>query len=201
MVLDEVGFDVRRGESIAIVGPSGMGKTTLLAILGGLIEPDSGRVGVQTRGRDGLQPPEPWVSWVLQTTNVLRDRSVLANVRLGCFADAATWRKADGRARAALERVALGARADEPLRLLSGGEAQRVVIARAMASRRPFLLADEPTGQLDSATSRLVMDALLAASQRRGLVLVTHDAELAQRCDRVLRLTDGRLSDVATVRR
>ncbi|MGL5826231.1 MAG: ABC transporter ATP-binding protein [Nocardioides sp.] len=195
-VLAGVDFTVGPGESVAVIGPSGMGKTTLLAILGGLIAPGAGVVGVET-ATEGFEVPGPWISWVLQTTNVLSDRSVLDNVRLGCLADRVSRPEVDRRVLTALDHVGLASRIDDPVRVLSGGEAQRIVIARALASRRPFLLADEPTGQLDSATSRSVMDALLAATSSRGLVLVTHDTDLAGRCDRLLRLDDGVLSEVA----
>lgn len=195
LVLNDVSLTVQSGESLAIVGPSGMGKTTLLAVLGGLLRPDSGEVNVT--GRNGATPARGdirrWVSWVLQTTNVLSDRTVRDNVRLGCVAGGIRGREAEKRIVQCLEQVGLASRVDAPVRLLSGGETQRVVIARALAGDRPFLLADEPTGQLDSATSALVMDALRAATRNRALILVTHDADLAAQCQRRARLVDGQL--------
>jgi predicted ABC-type transport system involved in lysophospholipase L1 biosynthesis ATPase subunit len=129
---------------------------------------------------------------VLQTVSLLPDRTVLDNVRLGAYLDGATRGEAALRAAAALDDMGLGGRADDPARVLSGGEGQRVAIARALASRRPVLFADEPTGQLDAATTSVVLDAMFA-SARRSVILVTHDEVAAARCDVVLRLRDGRL--------
>lgn len=190
-LLDGADLEVSAGESVAIVGPSGSGKTTFLAILGGLISP--------TRGRVSMDPDDVHrvgdVSWVLQTLNVLRDRSVYDNVRLGTLAQRREREAAHAHVLACLDDVGLLEHKDQPVRVLSGGEVQRCVIARALVSAAPFVLADEPTGQLDRHTTESVMTALLtgAANQHRGVVIVTHDDDVARRCDRTMALVDGHL--------
>lgn len=176
------------GETLAVVGPSGSGKTTFVSILGGLLAPAGGTVAWRDSG--GVRDPREVTTWVLQTVSLLPERSVLDNVMLGAFLDGAGRAEARGPAGEALDSMGLANRADDRASVLSGGEAQRVAIARALASARPVLLADEPTGQLDSRTTDLVLDAMFAVAART-IVLVTHDERAARRCDRVLRL-DGR---------
>jgi putative ABC transport system ATP-binding protein/lipoprotein-releasing system ATP-binding protein len=189
-ILAGVNLEVATGEAVAILGPSGVGKTTLLAMLGGMLRPRSGRVAVDDR-----LAPRDWVGWVLQTVNVLPHRTALDNAALGAAADGVGFRAARRFAAELLGQVGLASVASVPARQLSGGELQRVVIARGLASDRPFLLADEPTGQLDRATTELVTDTLVAARDRRGVVVATHDAAVAARCNRVYCLVDGRLAD------
>jgi ABC-type lipoprotein export system ATPase subunit len=183
---------VPMGRTVAISGPSGSGKTTLLALLGGLLRPREGHVRVE-----GARPETPAenVAWVLQTVNVLPDRSVLDNAALGAFGDGANLGSARERAREALGQVGLGPLVDRPIRTLSGGETQRVVIARALCSLRPFILADEPTGQLDRRTTDGVLESLLTDTHGKGVVIVTHDPTVAHRCDRTVYLVDGALVD------
>ncbi|HEY0238693.1 MAG TPA: ATP-binding cassette domain-containing protein [Friedmanniella sp.] len=191
-LLDAVHLDARVGESVAVVGPSGSGKTTFLAILGGLLRPRSGRVFLE---RDGNElPVAEHVSWVLQTVNVLADRSVLDNVAVGALADGLDRATAAARARTALAAVGLAGTDERPVRTLSGGEAQRVVIARAAVSDRPVLLADEPTGQLDQQTSAHVIDVLLTSAVGKITVVVTHDPAVAARCTRTVTLGAGHLA-------
>ena len=195
-VLDAVDLSIEAGGVTAVVGPSGSGKTTLLAVLGGLLTPDAGRVALRRPGGEP-SPPGPDVSWVLQTVNVLPDRTALENVSLGAHARGLGVDASLTEAGVRLDQVGLGERARTPARLLSGGEVQRVVIARALASHRPIVLADEPTGQLDRATTATVMDSLVRTAADRCVVVVTHDPEVAGRCRRVLRLQDGRLHEAA----
>lgn len=193
-ILRGVDFEINTGQRAAIVGPSGSGKSSLLALLGGLARPRSGMVEVRQhqtllKGRAVRQA----VSWVLQTTTVLGARSALANTEL-----AARFARVPGSRReslAALAAVDLTDAADRPARLLSGGELQRLAIARALASHKPFILADEPTGQLDRHTSDLVLDRLVDAVEHTGagLILVTHDEAAMQRFETVYRLNDGQL--------
>lgn len=190
LVLSDAHLAVEEGESVAVLGPSGSGKSTLLSVLGGLLAP--------TRGSAHVQRPDGAVvrlrdacAWVLQTVNVLPERSALDNVAVAGMACGLSRREALGDARGRLSAVGLQDRAGDPARQLSGGEVQRVVIARALASRRPFILADEPTGQLDRSTSDIVLDALFTSTGGAGVVVVTHDPAVAERCGRLVRLDDG----------
>lgn len=192
VLLEDLAMTAEAGESVAVVGPSGSGKTTFLALLGGLLPTREGTI-VLERGTTAV-PPADHVSWVLQTVNVLNDRSVRDNVAVGAFADGADRATAIERAERALAAVGLAGTGSRPVRTLSGGEAQRVVIARAAVSERPVLLADEPTGQLDQRTSTDVIDALLTSSASKITVIVTHDPAVAARCSRTLVLGSGTLS-------
>ncbi len=194
-ILSGVSLTVSTGEAVAVVGPSGVGKTTLLSLLGGMQHPRSGQVSI-----DGVRVSRVGVSWVLQTVNVLPNRTVLENVALGALADGMDRRQATALAHARLRDVGLADLAQARARKVSGGELQRVVIARGLASSRPFLLADEPTGQLDHATTLSVVDCLLGARQDRGIIVVTHDPAVARRCDRTYELLDGRVTDTARSR-
>jgi putative ABC transport system ATP-binding protein/lipoprotein-releasing system ATP-binding protein len=191
-VLRGMDLEVAPGEAVAIVGPSGSGKTTLLAVIGGLVPVQSGTVDlVDDHGR--VHQPFDQAAWVLQTVNVLADRTVLDNVCVGAYAQGRNRRAAAAEAQRLLDVVGLGGRGGDPVRVLSGGEVQRVVIARALATGRPLLLADEPTGQLDAQTTESVLTALIDGSRGRTLVVVTHDTAVARRCDRVLTIQNGAL--------
>lgn len=193
-VLTEMSVEIPAGASAAVVGPSGSGKTTLLSLVGGLLPIQQGTIAAVDA--DGREWPVPTVaSWVLQTVSLLPARTALDNVAIGAYSATGRRRLGHERAVAALTAVGLAERADSPARLLSGGEAQRVAIARALASRRPVVLADEPTGQLDAATSAQVLDAMLGARGDRTVVVVTHDPEVAGRCDVVLELRGGALRE------
>lgn len=190
-VLAGLTCDIPAGTSAAILGPSGSGKTTLLTLLGGLLSPQSGSFTcVDEAGNDHV--PRDVSTWVLQTVSLLPDRSVVDNAALGAYLDSCGVTEAKDRAMAALDDMGLGDRANDPARVLSGGEAQRVAIARALSSDRPVLFADEPTGQLDAATTDHVLELMLG-NARRTVVLVTHDETAASRCDVVLRLHGGKL--------
>lgn len=185
VVLDRIDFELQGGESVAVQGPSGVGKTTLLAILGGLVKPQAGQV---TRTEQA--------AWVLQTNNALPRRTVLDNVALGLLADGVGRRQAEAHAISALSAVGLEDLLNEPARRLSGGELQRVSLARALAMTRALVIADEPTGQLDRSTAELVTDALVAGmSNGRAALIATHDPVVAARCSRVVHLSDGRLTE------
>ncbi len=198
-IVDDISLDILPGESVAIVGASGSGKTTLLSLLAGLDRPSSGQVALLGRdlgaldedGRAGLRAGR--VGFVFQSFQLLAGFTALENVML----PAELGGLPDARARAldALAQVGLSARVSHYPGQLSGGEQQRVAIARAFAGAPAVLFADEPTGNLDSATGARVIELLFELNRARGatLVLVTHDAVLAQRCARVLRLKDGRL--------
>jgi len=197
-VLAGLSCDIHSGARAAIVGPSGSGKTTLMALLGGLLRPQQGAFEcVDENG--GVHVPRSVSTWVLQTVSLLPDRTVIDNVALGAYLDGADVATARRRARRRLAEMGLSGFDKRPARVLSGGEAQRAAIARALASDRPVLFADEPTGQLDAATTEQVLDAMFAAADRT-VILVTHDEAAASRCDVVLHLVDGVLAaDVSTL--
>lgn len=201
-VIAGVTFDVACGEFVALLGPSGSGKTTLMSLIGGLLLPEKGELAILDEGATPGGPlwrrdPVDAVAWVLQTTNVLPDRTVADNVALGCYADGHSWRSAHERAAAELGTVGLQHRQSHLARQLSGGEVQRLAVARALSSSRPVILADEPTGQLDHHTTGRVLNALLSHSHGRTVIVVTHDNEVAARCDRVFVMRDGALHGAA----
>jgi putative ABC transport system ATP-binding protein len=198
-ILDDVSFDVVAGEAVAIVGASGSGKTTLLGLLAGLDVPTAGQVVIDDQdlsaldedGRAALR--RRLVGFVFQSFQLLPALNALENVMLPMeLAGNATAREA---ASALLTRVGLGERVTHYPRQLSGGEQQRVAIARAFAGPPKLLFADEPTGNLDSATGAEIVNLMfdLNREQNTTLLLVTHDEKLAARCGRRLRLAAGRL--------
>ncbi|HET7737492.1 MAG TPA: ATP-binding cassette domain-containing protein [Tepidiformaceae bacterium] len=198
-VLRGVSLTIEPGAVQAIVGPSGSGKTTLLTILGLLTRPTEGELLI-----DGEPVPRAagrlsairasLYGWVFQTVNVLSRRTVLDNAALGLLARGAKLEEARESARAALVTVGLAAMMERPAHSLSGGELQRLCVARAIASKPRFLLADEPTGQLDRSTTEEVVDAIIRGrSPGTAIVIVTHDPLVAARCDRVFEIADGEL--------
>ncbi len=198
--LGPVSLTVGAGELLAIMGPSGSGKSTLLGLAGALDQPTAGRVLVQGRDLAALSGHalaalrRRAVGYVFQDLNLLPGLTALENVALPLELDGVALPEAREVARAALEQVKLGGLAARFPDDLSGGEQQRVAIARAFVGPRVLLLADEPTGALDSVTGELVLGQLRAACDAgRSAVLVTHDAAHAAWADRVLFLRDGRL--------
>ena len=199
-ILSGVDLDVAAGEAVGIVGPSGSGKTSLLMVLAGLETATAGSVRVAgqdiTRlGEDALARfRRDTVGIVFQAFHLIPTMTALENVsipmELAGVADAAS------RAAASLDSVGLGHRLTHLPGQLSGGEQQRVALARAFAPRPRLLLADEPTGNLDAATGRTVMDLLFAMQGTHGttLLLITHDPALAARCGRQVRVADGRIA-------
>jgi len=204
-VLKGVTLTVRFGETLAVMGASGSGKSTLLHCLGGLDRPSSGQVlfhdgDLYAQGaaaRTELRATK--LGFVFQSYHLLPELDVLENVMLPALARrGALARQAalEKRARELLESVGLSPRRLHRPTELSGGEQQRVALARALMNEPELVLADEPTGNLDSATGDQVLDYLFRLTRDRGhtLVMVTHNAEIAGRCDRTLILRDGRLS-------
>jgi putative ABC transport system ATP-binding protein len=198
--VDGIDADIDGGTSVAIVGPSGCGKSTLLALIGGLESPTGGLVLVHGRDLGALGETQraryrrDEVGFVFQSYDLLPFLTAAENVAFQLSLHGET----DGRARSLelLESLGLEEHADKLPDQLSGGHRQRVGIARALAHQPRLILADEPTGELDSQTSTSVMDLLVAAQQRLGatLVVVSHDRGVAGRLDRVLAMRDGRLA-------
>jgi len=196
-ILHDVSFAIQRSESVAIVGPSGSGKSTLLGLMAGLDEPSRGRVlldGVELTaldedGRAALRAAK--LGFVFQSFQLLPTFTALENVMLPL--ELSNQPQARSRAGAILERVGLGQRLQHYPNQLSGGEQQRVALARAFAAEPELLLADEPTGNLDSQTGQRIIELMFELNAERGttLVLVTHDRALADRCQRILELREG----------
>jgi lipoprotein-releasing system ATP-binding protein len=202
VVLRGVDLALARGEVVALVAPSGAGKSTLLHIAGLLDTPDAGRVVIGGQDATGLRDDartrirRQEVGFVYQFHHLLPEFSALENVVLPQLVNGAGRPAAADRARDLLGRVGVAHRADHRPAALSGGEQQRVAFCRALANAPKILLADEPTGNLDPATSDQVFEALMALVRETGLsaLIATHNVALAQRMDRVVRLTDGHLS-------
>lgn len=204
--LDGASFDVRRGEFVLIVGASGSGKTTLLNIIGLLNTPSSGRViidGVDTtRLKTGQAASfrNRKLGFVAQFANLLADLTVLENVMLPRQVAGGRWAsggRARGDAMSLLRAVGLEDQADKRANKISGGQAQRAAIARGLVNRPSIVLADEPTGNLDSVTSRGVVRLMKGMARRLGqtFVVVTHDQEHFGDVDKVIRVVDGRVSE------
>jgi putative ABC transport system ATP-binding protein len=199
VILEGIDLEINAAESVAIVGASGSGKTTLLGILAGLDLPTSGVVELAGNELTALDEEArarvrgQVVGFVFQTFQLLTGLTALENVMLP--GELRRDRNPRQDAARVLERVGLGNRMHHYPRQLSGGEQQRVAIARAFASRPQVLFADEPTGNLDTATGGRVIDLLFDLNREYAttLVLVTHDNRLAERCDRVVRLVAGRV--------
>ncbi|MGE0453444.1 MAG: ABC transporter ATP-binding protein [Vicinamibacteria bacterium] len=198
--LDDVSFSLGAGESLAVMGPSGSGKSTLLSLAGALDRPTRGECRLQ--GRDVARLDDRALSrlrnrtvgFVFQAFHLIPQLSVAENVEAPLAYGPWPEREWRVRARACLERVGIAHRAAHRPSELSGGELQRAAIARALVSDPVLLLADEPTGNLDSATGDDIVTELLGlAQQGRAVVIVTHDAAIARRAGRQLRLRDGRV--------
>lgn len=197
-VLQNLSFQVQRGEMTAIMGPSGSGKSTVLNVLGCLDQPTSGRYYLEGRDVSRLSRRElafiraEKVGFVFQSFNLLPRMSALDNVKLGLrYAGIHD----SGLARDALARVGLADRASHKPTELSGGEQQRVAIARALAKKPPVILADEPTGNLDSHSSEEIMTILTGLHREQGntLVVITHEADMARHCEHIIHLRDGQV--------
>jgi putative ABC transport system ATP-binding protein len=206
-VLSEVSLAVQKGELIAIMGPSGSGKSTLMNIIGCLDRPTSGRYRFEQREISAMTDDElalirnGKIGFVFQTFNLLPRFSALKNVEVPLIYSGVPARVRKERAAPLLEKVGLADRMQHKPSELSGGQQQRVAIARALVNNPPLLLADEPTGNLDSRSGEEILN-LLTGLNRQGvtIIIVTHDTDVAARCKRIIHLKDGRIvSDEAVV--
>jgi putative ABC transport system ATP-binding protein len=203
-----VTLEVNQGEFVAIMGPSGSGKSTLLHMLGGLEAATSGEIWLNEQRVDNLSPKH-WailrrrhIGFMFQFFNLLSNMTAADNIELPALLAGATPRQARRRRQDLLEALGLADKAAIAPGRLSGGEQQRVALARALANEPTLLLADEPTGNLDSASSRDVLKLLTKAHHNgQAILLVTHDARVASRADRVINLFDGMVADDAPVLR
>jgi putative ABC transport system ATP-binding protein len=200
--LVEINLSVDRGQLVAVMGPSGSGKSTLLTIAGTLEEPTSGDVLIDGRSvrsmsrNDNARLRRRTIGYVFQDFNLLAGLTAVENVSLPLELDGVPARKARAVAIAALDQVGIGERASHYPDELSGGERQRVAIARAILGERSLLLADEPSGALDSANGEAVMNMIREACKKGvAAVIVTHDAHLASWADQVVLLRDGCIVD------
>ena len=206
VALAEVDLAIPRGEFTALVGPSGSGKSTLLNLIGGLDRPSSGEIQV-----DGLslgsateqqlvRHRRERVGFIFQSFNLLPTFTAVENVEAPMVLAEVSRNERRTRAASLLESVGLSQRILHKPSELSGGEKQRVAIARALANRPALLLADEPTGNLDSKTGAAILDLLCDLVRKNGLtlVMVTHDLEVASRADRIIHLRDGNIQHVET---
>ena len=201
--LRDVDLTLERGEFVALVGPSGSGKSTLLHLIGGLDRPTRGEVwidGVELGASDErtlTRHRREHVGFVFQTFNLLPRLTAEENVALPLMFSGVPEKERRQRARLQLERVGLGPRLAHRPTQLSGGEQQRVAIARAMVGEPSLILADEPTGNLDTATGAEIMGLLKELNQERGVtvLVVTHDPEIAAFAERTIRLRDGQVEE------
>lgn len=201
--LDGVDLAIAEGEFVAIIGPSGSGKSTLLHMLGALDTPDEGSVLIDgtdlTHERDLATFRRRTVGFVFQLHNLIPTLTALENVQIPLIEDGLKGAEREARATQLLERVGLADRLESLPTTLSGGERQRVAIARALVNEPRILIADEPTGAVDSANSAKIIELLRDMSQETGmtLIMVTHDPQVAERADRVIRVLDGRVVNEA----
>ena len=205
-VLKGTSLEVMAGETVALCGPSGCGKSTLLHLFGGLDTPDRGRVSVNgdevNRHRDLLRLLRHEVGFVFQLHNLIPDLTLEENCLIPTVAAGIDRRVARERLQYLTERTGLSHRLNQRIQKLSGGERQRTALCRALMNKPGILLADEPTGSLDEATSLKVFELLLEVVTTEGatLLMATHDRSLAERCSHVVEMRDGKIHELAYAR-
>ncbi len=201
LALDNINFEIAKGEFVAITGPSGSGKSTMLHLLGCLDRPSKGEIYIAGRPISRMSDNQvadirrDELGFVFQAFNLAPTLTVFQNVELPMMIKNVPKAEREKEARRNLAAVGLASKLNNMPSQLSGGEKQRVAIARALANRPKIILADEPTGNLDSKSSRLVMDQIEALCRDRGItiILITHEHNLAVDADRIIHLKDGRI--------
>ena len=201
--LNDVSVNIAKGELVSIIGPSGSGKSTLLNLIGGLDRPTAGHITLDGQRLDGLSDDgltgvrRDKIGFIFQFFNLLPSLSCLENVALPLHLRGWPRKKIEARARELLELVKLGERIDPLPDELSGGERQRVAIARALSVFPPILLADEPTGNLDTQTGLDILRLMRDLHEQLGstVLIVTHDLSVAATCQRTITIRDGRIAD------
>jgi putative ABC transport system ATP-binding protein len=204
IALRGVDLDVRRGELLMIVGPSGCGKTTLISVIAGVLDRDSGQCEVLGRDLDGMDQRSrdrfrgESIGFVFQMFNLLPALDAVENVSVPLLINGIVRTQAEGKAREMLEAVNLGTRLDALPAKLSGGQQQRVAIARALVHEPKLIVCDEPTSNLDHVTGRHTMELLRGLAKRhdRALIVVTHDPRIFEFADRIARMDDGRIVEI-----
>ncbi len=199
--LDGLSLTIKAGECVSIMGPSGSGKSTLMNMIGGLDKPDSGELIVDglelSKKRDLTVFRATTIGFVFQLHNLIASQTALENVLLPMFEGSLTAANRRNRARELLDLVVLPGRNGAYPPQLSGGERQRVAIARALANSPKIILADEPTGSLDSKSSQKIMDLLMEIREKENktLIMVTHEEAIGEQAERVIRVLDGRVAE------
>ncbi len=196
-VLKDINLTIKKGEMVAIIGPSGSGKSTLMNLIGGLMTPESGQLSLLGTNTHGMNKDQlalvrrDHIGFVFQQFHLLARTSALENVMMPTMYQA-SQDNAKARAIACLELVGLGDKLDNSPNQLSGGQQQRVAIARALINQPDILLADEPTGALDTKTSEEIISLFRQLNQRgHTVVIITHEPEVAERADRIITVRDG----------
>ncbi len=199
LALDQINLDIQKGEFVSIMGPSGCGKSTLLNIMGLLDEPSSGKVEIDQMTVDLYRDKElahlrnQKIGFIFQSFHLINDLSVIDNVEIPLLYRSVGGKERRALAKAALEKVGLSNRMKHFPNQLSGGQKQRVAIARAIVGNPEIILADEPTGNLDSAMGNEIINILLQLNQEgTTIAMVTHDEQMANKTNRLIRLFDGR---------
>ncbi|MFQ6073200.1 MAG: ABC transporter ATP-binding protein [Methanosarcinales archaeon] len=201
-VLNGIDLQIKQGEFLAIMGPSGSGKSTLMNLIGCLDRPSGGNIIINGRDINVLSDSElarfrgKEIGFVFQTFNLINRMSALKNVELPMVYQKVSGSKRQARAKELLKMVGLGDRIKHKPNELSGGQNQRIAIARALVNDPPMLLADEPTGNLDTKSSTEIMQIFTELhSQGRTIIMVTHDPEIAEYADRIVKVRDGRIEN------
>ena len=194
-ILDHLNLYIRDGEFITFLGPSGCGKTTTLRIIAGFLEPDSGEVVFGGKKINGVPPHKRQVNTIFQRYALFPNLNVYENIAFGLRLRKRPEKEIKAKVQEMLELVNLKGFHKRSISSLSGGQQQRVAIARALATKPAILLADEPTGNLDSKTSQDVLGLMKVTGQKFGqtMVMITHNEEIAQMADRIVRIEDGRI--------